>query len=167
MPTRLKRKPFEFAPSGARDRTTKETDIAKRYPLLERLRDSLWTDKVAFHLMYILVLLACLVRTGSKIPERQCESAPDILVKILTHMAWSPLLWLVCLDSFFIPLQYAVQPPIIPNHQQLLKRDPVLRARYPKEVHQPGQSRYLGSQVMHYTVVVAITAASFVFSWYI
>lgn len=164
MPAWLKRKQFEFAASGA-DSKVKERDASNQPPLLERLRDTLWANKIGFHLIYILVLVACLVQSITKVLERQHKSTQALLVAFLTHVAWPPLLWLICLNSFAVPIQYALNPPTIPNHEQLLKRDLVRRASYPKEVHHPGQYRRPGSQELNYTFIVGYSAALLLFCW--
>ena len=167
LPNWLKRKPFEFTASGAGTDSSQERDAAKRPTLLERLRTILWANKIGFHLLVILVLLVCLARASNAVLQRQHENAGVFFMDLLTCVAWPPLLWLTCLNSFFIPLQYAFSPPTIPNHDQLLKRDPVRRASYPAEVHETGHCRYVGSQEIAYSLIIVYTAALFGFSWYI
>lgn len=164
MPAWLKRKPFEFSASGAGASAFKERDDTNRPSFSQRLRSTLWANKIGFHLAYILVLVVCLVQTGNKVFQRHHESKKELLIDIFTHVAWPPLPWLICLNSFLIPLQYAFNPPTIPNHAQLLKRDPVRRASYPKEVQEPGQFPQLGTQEVNYTISVFYAAALFFFS---
>lgn len=166
MPAWLKRKQFEFAASGA-DSKVEEREASNHSLLLERLRDTLWTNRIGFHLIYILVLVACLVQSSRNVLQRQHNSTEEVLLDLLTHVAWPPLLWLICLNSFIVPMQYAFNPPTIPNHEQLLKRDPVRRASYPKEVHHPGHYRHPGSQELNYTMIVGYSAALLFFCWQI
>ena len=58
----------------------------------------------------------------------------SLMTDLLVHIAWPPVLWLVTFNSFVIPIRYAFRPPTIPNHAQLLKRDPVLRVSYPQDI---------------------------------
>ena len=165
MPRWIKRKSFEFTASGAGGDSTKERNATQRFPLADRLRNILGTNRLGFHLLYVVVSIICLARTSNRVLQRQHEGTEDFVVDLLTHVAWPPLLWLIWLNSFLIPLQYTLNPPTIPNHAQLLKRDPVRRASYPIEVKQTGQCRWLGSQEFNYMAVVLYTSVLFGFSW--
>ena len=164
MPTWLKTRQFKFSASGAEYDTTKERDSFKRPPPLEMFWRSIWMNKIGLHLAYILVVIICLIHAGTKVSHRHHESFHELATDILTHIAWPPLLWLNCLNSFLVPLKYAYRQPTVPNNQQLLKRDPIRQASYPKEIRHSAQHGYLGSREFVYAVTVASSATLLFFT---
>jgi len=82
------------------------------------------------------------------------------------RIAWPPVLWLVCMNSFTIPIRCAFRPPSIPNRSQLLKKDPVRRALYPDEVQDPGEDQTFGSHALCYSLIMVYVVSLFVYSFY-
>ena len=104
------------------------------------------------------ILVSCLLRASSEISKRQHIDTTDGPVDLFTHVAWPPFLRMFSLNSFLIPIHYAINPPTVPSYELLLKRDLVLRVHYSKEVHQHDHGHYLeGSQELAFLMS----------SWYI
>ena len=154
-PTWLQSKTFEFTPSGsASDSKRKETpghDIGGLRRVLRTLR----TENVGFHLAYIMLCGAGLARSCSLILHRPHSTIGSLALDFVVRIAWPPILWLVCLNSFTVPIRCAFRPPSIPNRAQLLKRDPVLRASYPQDVSEAGEDKIIGSQYLCYSLIMA------------
>lgn len=84
---------------------------------------------------------------------------------LVIRVAWPPVLWLVCLNSFTVPIRCAFRPPSIPNRAQLLKRDPVRRASYPDGVQEAGEKQFLGSQTICYTLIMVYVFGLLIYSF--
>ena len=84
----------------------------------------------------------------------------DIVIRI----AWPPVLLLVCLNSFTVPIRYTFRPHSIPNRAQLLKKDPVRRASYPDEVQEAGEDQFLGSQAICYSLSMVYVFGLLIYS---
>lgn len=97
---------------------------------------------------------------------RQHPTAEPWTKAFLVHLGWPPVLWLVCLNSVAIPVKYALLPPTIPNREQLLKRDPVLRASYPRDVQGETETLLLGQDVC-YSVCMAYVLVLVGAVWYL
>ena len=115
--------------------------------------------------MYILLCAAGLVRIFSAIVKSPHDGFVSLLMDLVVRMAWPPVLWLVCLNSFAVPIRCAFRPPSIPNRSQLLKKDPVRRAAYPSGVHEAGEDQTFGSQTMCYTLVIIYVASLLLYSF--
>lgn len=124
---------FEFSPSGAGSASS-ERDLESRAPLGERLVDILWNNKAALHVLYLVLLSVGVARSlMTVIQEHSNKTVASWIKAAQVYLGWPRLLWLNCLTSMAIPLLYAVFPPTTPNRKELLKRDPLRRASYPRD----------------------------------
>ena len=161
----LQNKTFEFTPSGSSSETKRKTPPGLSVGGLRSAWNTLWEENVAFHLMYIVLCAAGLARIFSTIVMSPHDGFGSLLMDLVLRMAWPPVLWLVFLNSFAVPIRCAFRPPSIPNRSQLLKKDPVRRAAYPSGVHEAGEDQTFGSQTMCYTLVVIYVASLLVYSF--
>lgn len=113
--------------------------------------------------MYVILCAAGLARSCIAIVRRPHDSYESLWVDLVVDEGWPPVLWLICLNCFAIPIRCAFRPPPIANNSQLLKKDPVRRASYPDEVQQAGADQMLGGQTICYTLIVVYV---FVLSFY-
>lgn len=143
-----------------------ERDSNARPPLSKRLLDSLWGSKVGFHMLYVTVCGVGVARSFTSVMGRPHETTTTLMIDLLTHIGWPPALWLVIFNSFFIPIRYAFLPPSIPNHAQLLKRDPVLRASYPREAKESEDQKLSLDQEIVYSLCMAYGLGLFIYTWY-
>ncbi len=166
MPSWIERKTFEFTSSGSDKSGMNERDINMRPPLSQRLLDSLWGSKVGFHLLYVTICMYGFAWSIASILGRHHDTTTSLMIDLLVHIGWPPVLWLVTFNSFLIPIRYAFLPPSIPNHAQLLKRDPVLRASYPKKVKESQDQKLSLDQDIVYSLCMTYGLGLFISTWY-
>lgn len=143
-----------------------ERDSNARPPLSKRLLDSLWGSKVGFHVLYVIVCGIGVARSCAAAMGRSHDTTASLVIDLVTHVGWPPALWLVTVNSFFIPIRYAFLPPSIPNHSQLLKRDPVLRASYPQDVKEFDNQKGSLDLELVYSLCMAYGLGLFIYTWY-
>ena len=166
MPSWLERKTFEFTSSGSDKSGKNERDGNARAPLSQRLLESFWGSKVGFHFLYVAICGFGVARSTASVIGRQHDTVTSLIIDLLIHIGWPPALWLVTFNSFVIPIRYAFLPPTIPNHAQLLKRDPVLRASYPQEVKESTDQRLSLDQEIVYSLCMAYGLGLFIYTFY-
>jgi len=85
------------------------------------------------HVMYILFCIAAVTLSTARGIVINKNSVDQMLLYMLTHACWPPLLWLVVLNAYWAPIHYAIWPPNMPDREDLLQRDPQTGIAYPKE----------------------------------
>ncbi len=116
--------------------------------------------------MYILLCTVGLAHSCYAIIQRPRDGYESLSMDFVLRMAWPPVLWLVCMNSFTIPIRCAFRPPSIPNRSQLLKKDPVRRALCPDEVKDPGEDQTFGDHTLYYSLTMVYVISLFVYSFY-
>jgi hypothetical protein len=81
----------------------------------------------------MFVVAAVVVSVYWNITDVQNNTAKKTLLALLTHAGWPPVIWLTCVLSCWVPINYALFPPSCPDRQDLLDRDPDTGVAYPKE----------------------------------
>ena len=162
LPKWLQSKTFEFTASGSVSDSKQNEMAAHNTRGLRRVLRTLRTEKLGFHTAYIMLCGAGLVRSCSLILYRPHSSFNTLALDFVVRIGWPPLLWLVCLNAFTVPIRYAFQPPSIPNRAQLLKRDPVRRASYPQHVGEAGEEKTFGSEHLCYSLIMVYVFLLFV-----
>jgi len=81
----------------------------------------------------MFVVAAVIVSVYWNITDVQNNTVKKTLISLLTHAGWPPIIWLTCVMSCWVPINYALFPPNCPDRQDLLDRDPVTGVAYPKE----------------------------------
>lgn len=159
----IRNKTFEFTASGSSSERSQNPLRDLNIGIFHRGWKILWRENVGFHLIYVLLTAAALARSCSVIMQHPHESlAMDVAIRL----AWPPVLWLVCLTSFAVPIRCAFNPPSIPNRAQLLKRDPVRRASYPHVVQDVGDDGLLNSQTVCFSLIMLYVLGLFIRSFY-
>jgi len=120
-----------FKPTGSLSSELKERHPRHRAPLFRRLKVILWNYFGVFHLLYVLFVLAAVAKSSSKCGVQ--PSLNDRLICLLTHAFWPPVSWLVFVAAVWTPIIYAVNPPNMPDNEDLLDRDEKTNVAYPKE----------------------------------
>lgn len=161
MPNWFQGKAFQFSASGSGDGSVNERSPAEN-SLSQRLRAALWTNKIGLHIIYVLVCAICLWSSVSRVLSRQHQGTTALLVDLIVHVGWPPVLWLVCLNSVSVPIQYAFNPPTTLSDAQLLQHDPASGATYPK---QRQVDHYRTPQSLIHTGVFAYNLALFLWTW--
>lgn len=130
---------------------------------------TIWDCQCYLHLLYIaFVLVAVVLGTYWNTLQMRDRSTKDLLIAVLTHAGWPPILWLSCLLSCWTPIQYAIWPPDCPDREDLLVRDDKTGVAYPKEeskIIQTGWATW--AHEVWYSTLSAYTVVVFALSFYI
>lgn len=161
LPNWFQGKAFQFSPTGSGDGSVNERNPAEN-SLSQRLRAALWTNKIGLHMIYVLISTICLAISVNRVLSRQHEGMTAVLVDLIVHVGWPPALWLVCLNSFSVPIQYAFNPPTALSDAELLQHDAAAGATYPK---QKQVDSYRTPQSLIHTGVFVYNVALFLWTW--
>ena len=111
-----------------------ERDRILRAPLWRRLKVALFNCLCGFHLLYILAVLgAAGLATYWNVTRPKHQTTRDLILNILTHAAWPPVVWLACSTACWTPINYAISPPTVPDREGLLMRHRDTGVAYPSE----------------------------------
>lgn len=153
-----------FKPSGSLASELKERSRRERAPLFRRLKVILWNYLGGFHLIYILFVLAAVASSSVRCAEQPTRN--DRLICLLTHAFWPPISWLVYVAAAWTPVIYAIRPPVVPDNEDLLDRDPKTEVGYPKEESKKIKTKASHSYFeMQYTLMTIYTTVIFAGTW--
>ncbi|KAF1348178.1 nucleotide-diphospho-sugar transferase [Delphinella strobiligena] len=132
LPKWLGGKPMAFTTSGSIKDSLNERDAANRAPVWRRLKVILWDCDAWVHLLYVMFVIAA-VTLSIYHAFHDRHTVNGKLLYLVTHVGFPPMLWLVALTAFCIPIRYALFPPSMPDREELLDRDPKTGVAHPKE----------------------------------
>jgi hypothetical protein len=157
LPSWFGGKAMAFSSSGSVKSELSERDPTIRAPLFRRLKVILWDCDAYLHLLYIVfVLAAVIVSTLTSVTTTGgTDHSHKLLIYLLTHAFWPPMLWLLCFTACCTPVRYAIWPPTMPEREELLDRDPKMGIARPKE-HWKKQ-RYAKTTFWHETQYSGVT----------
>lgn len=99
-----------------------------------RLKVTIWDCQCYLHVVYMMFVIAAVaVSIYWNLTDETLTTTKEVLISLLTHAFWPPLIWLTCMLSCWIPIGYAIAPPDCPDREDLLDRDPETGVAYPKE----------------------------------
>ena len=124
-----------------------------------------WDSKIFLHLIYFTVCSIGVARSAVLVAQNEHDANNPLIKDIILHLGWPPLLWIVCLNSIAIPIRYAFVPPTIPQREQLLKRDPVLRASYPEFQESGPENSLILSQDVVYSFCMVYVLGLLTYAW--
>ncbi|EHY57255.1 hypothetical protein ABEF95_007830 [Exophiala dermatitidis] len=134
LPKWLGGKVAVFTSSGSQKAELNERDPHLRAPLWRRLKVTIWDCQCYLHLIYIMFAIAAVaVSMYWNLTDDKNNTTKKTLISLLTHAYWPPIIWLSCILSCWIPINYAIFPPDCPDRQDLLVRDPDTGVAYPSE----------------------------------
>ncbi|OCL06230.1 glycosyltransferase family 2 protein [Glonium stellatum] len=142
LPRRLGGRSTPFTPTNTLSTSLHERSLARRSPLLRRLRFFILSYHVWAHL---LLIFACAVGCvlgfvrafASGVGVRDLDTKTSVetgeskWIYLLTHIAWPPVLWAGFVTSCLKPVVYMLCPPNVPERENLLARDCRTGAAYP------------------------------------
>ncbi|EON68177.1 hypothetical protein W97_07326 [Coniosporium apollinis CBS 100218] len=166
LPSWLGGKPMTFSSSGSIKSELNERDARLRAPLWRRLKVMIWDCKVYLHILYIAFVMTSVILSTVRAFFR--DSAYKVLVYLLTHAFWPPLIWLLCITAFCVPIRYTIWPPTVPDREELLDRDPKTGIAHPKPEFKI--QRWRKATFWHetqYTVITIFTGVIFFGSFFI
>ncbi|KAK4940215.1 hypothetical protein LTR10_019644 [Elasticomyces elasticus] len=169
LPKWLGGKVAVFTSSGSQKAELNERDPILRAPLWRRLKVTIWDCQCYLHLLYIMFCLAAVgVSMYYNITNKDNRTAKDVLLALLTHAFWPPIIWLTCIISCWIPINYAIFPPDEPDRQDLLVRDPVTGVAYPSEESKKTKTGWASwAHEATYTGITVYTTVIFVLSFWL
>lgn len=149
---------FGFVVSGSSSEPTDKSDAESKSLIMSRLLD-VWKNKAWTHLLYITLLSVGIVQNVVIVLQhaRSTHEQRAWGHAALVYLGWPPLVWMSCLSSMTVPLMYMLLPPTIPNREEMLKRDPMLRASYPRERDDTLKVPFYLREDILYTVSVLYT----------
>lgn len=150
-----------FKPTGSLGSALNERDADSRKGMLGRLFGILIQCQAIFHLLFVYFVI-----TGAVIVTYKCFiieiGIHDILTCLITHAWWPPITWIFLANSMWTPVAYAINPPTVPDREELLNRDPDSGIAHPREV---SKKTAFGAQAFifeaEYTITTLYTTLCF------
>ncbi|KAM0427866.1 hypothetical protein ACHAPT_007325 [Fusarium lateritium] len=165
LPTWLGGQTQAFKPTGSLGSALNERDPKLRKNMFRRLWGILMNYMALFHLAFVYLTLVAVVLTSFRSFSTQ-DTTRGVLVGLLTHAFWPPLTFLFICSSLWTPISYAIDPPAMPDREDLLNRDPKTQIAHPtkasKKIAFGGQAAWFE---LEYTVTTAYTCLVFVASF--
>ncbi|KAF7552211.1 hypothetical protein G7Z17_g4478 [Cylindrodendrum hubeiense] len=158
-----------FKPTGSLGSALNERDAKLRKNMFRRIWAILFNFMGVFHLLFVYLTLVGLVMTTYRSFYRERNSnLRELLISLLTHAFWPPLTFLFLCSSLWTPVSYAIDPPTMPDREELLERDPKTRVAHPtrssKKIAFGGQAAYFEIEYTFTTLyTILIFVCSFVF----
>lgn len=119
-----------FKPTGSLGSALNERDARNRKGMFRRLFAILFNYMAAFHLGFVYLTLV-----GACITTFRCFASfhdfTDIARCLITHAFWPPLTFIFLCSSLWTPIAYAIDPPTMPDREELLVRDPKTEVAHP------------------------------------
>jgi hypothetical protein len=158
-----------FTSTGSQSSELNERDAKLRAPLWRRLKVTIWDCQAYIHLIYILFILGAIGLSTYYCFSRGDNDDPRaIFVYLLTHAAWPPVLWFVCIVSCWTPIQYAISPPTVPDREDLLTREVDTGVAYPsEEAKKVKESNWHLLHEIQYSFLCIYTTVLFALTWWI
>ncbi|PHH67501.1 hypothetical protein CDD82_1418 [Ophiocordyceps australis] len=155
-----------FKPTGSLASALNERDPVLKKNMLGRLRGILFSYMGIFHLFFVYFTLVGVTLTsfGCFMTEKGVR---ELLICLVTHAFWPPLTFIFLCSSLWIPVAYAIDPPMMPEREQLLDRDPKTLVAHPtaksKKIAFGGQAAWLNLELIVSTgFTILIFVASFI-----
>lgn len=168
LPSWLGGKVAIFTSSGSQKADLHERDPLLRAPVWRRLKVTLWDCQCYLHLVYIMFVVAAVaVSMYWNISDKQNNTAKKVLISLLTHAGWPPMIWMTCIMSCWVPIGYALFPPSEPDRQDLLVRDPVTGVAYPCEASKVTRTSWVTwAYEAQYSFMTLYTTVVFILSFW-
>jgi hypothetical protein len=155
-----------FKPTGSLGSALNERDADSRKGMLRRLFAILIQCQAIFHLLFVYFVI-----TGAVIVTYKCfiieRGTYEILQCLITHAWWPPVTWIFLATSMWTPVAYAINPPTVPDREELLNRDPMTNIAHPRDVTKKiafGAQAFLFE--FEYTMTTIYTALCFVATFF-
>ncbi|KAF6840743.1 glycosyltransferase family 2 [Colletotrichum musicola] len=165
LPTWLGGQTQAFKPTGSLGSALNERDPKNRKNMFRRLWGVLINYMAIFHLSFVYLTLVGVVLTSYRAFFFNSELR-DILISLVTHAFWPPLTFVFICSSLWTPIAYAIDPPSMPDREQLLERDPKTFVAHPrpesKKIAFGGQAAWFETEL---TITTAYTILVFVMSF--
>ncbi|GMF70135.1 unnamed protein product [Aspergillus oryzae var. brunneus] len=121
-----------FKPTGSLASALNERDPKLTKNMFVRLRVMLLNYMVFFHLAFVYVTLIAVIVSSYRCFAIE-NGARDVIVCLITHAFWPPFAFFFICSSMWTPIAYAINPPIMPDREDLLVRDQKTGVAHPTE----------------------------------
>ncbi|EFX01819.1 glycosyl transferase, family 2 [Grosmannia clavigera kw1407] len=154
-----------FTPTGSIASALNERDAKARKNMFRRVFGVVFSYMAWFHMTYVYVTLV-----GVAMSTYRCfymySGVKPVLHGLVTHAFWPPLTFVFICSAMWTPIAYAIDPPSMPEREELLDRDPKTGVAHPtkapKKIAFGGQSAWYE---LEYTFTTAYTVLIFVMSF--
>merc|ERR1712093_346795 len=157
-----------FKPTGSLGNALNERDPKNKKSMLRRLWAILFNYMAIFHFVFVYFTLVAVVLTSYRVFFPEGQSLNNIFVGLITHAFWPPLTFLFLCSSLWTPVSYAIDPPMVPEREELLVRDQRTGVAHPttesKKVAFGGQAAWFE---FLYTGSTIYTALVFAYSFWL
>ncbi|KAK2592665.1 hypothetical protein QQS21_009632 [Conoideocrella luteorostrata] len=154
-----------FKPTGSLASALNERDPSMKKNMFRRVWTILINYMGIFHLAFVYLTLVAVVLTSYRCIVRT-DSTKSLLLCLVTHAFWPPLTFIFICSSLWTPVAYAIDPPQMPEREQLLDRDPKTMVAHPtpksKKIAFGGQAAWFEFEL---TVSTLFTCLIFVVSF--
>ncbi|TWU71941.1 hypothetical protein ED733_003693 [Metarhizium rileyi] len=156
-----------FKPTGSLSSALNERDPALKSNMCRRLWTILINYMGIFHFAFVYFTLIAVVLTSYRCFVNT-DSTRSLLLCLVTHAFWPPLTFIFLCSSLWTPVAYAIDPPQMPEREQLLDRDPKTMVAHPipksKKIAFGGQAAWFELELTTSTLYTALVfVASFIF----
>ncbi|KAG5916912.1 hypothetical protein E4U42_007457 [Claviceps africana] len=150
-----------FKPTGSLGSALNERDPKLKKNMLRRVWTILINYMGSFHLIFVYFTLVSVVLTSWRCFVNTI-TLRSLLLCLVTHAFWPPLTFLFICNSMWTPVAYAIDPPQMPEREQLLIRDPKTMVAHPnpkyKKIAFGGQAAWFE---LEQTITTAYTCLIF------
>ncbi|KAE8354325.1 nucleotide-diphospho-sugar transferase [Aspergillus coremiiformis] len=119
-----------FKPTGSLSSALHERDPQLMKNMFVRLRVMLLNYMAFFHLGFVYVTLVAVIISSYRCFAEE-SGAKDIIIGLITHAFWPPFAFFFICSSMWTPIAYAIDPPAMPDREDLLTRDPKTGVAHP------------------------------------
>jgi hypothetical protein len=156
-----------FKPTGSLASALNERDPKTRARMITRIWSVLFNYMAFFHFAFVYLTLAAVVTSVFRFFYSE-ESIQNTIVSLLTHAFWPPMIFIFICSSLWTPIAYAIDPPTMPDREELLVRDPKTCVAHPTEKSRQiafgGQAAWFEIEYTFTTIYTCVVfAVSFVF----
>ncbi|KAH8893004.1 glycosyltransferase family 2 protein [Thozetella sp. PMI_491] len=154
-----------FKPTGSLRSSLNERDSKDRRNLAWRLWVILLDNLAIFHLVFVYFTIIAVVLSAYRCTIQQ-TSVEDAGICLLTYTFWPPLTILFVCSSMWTPVSYAIDPPTVPDREDLLERDKETIVAHPTAISK--QTAFSSRQAcleLEYGLTTLYTALVFVVSF--
>ncbi|GFP55786.1 cellulose synthase catalytic subunit [UDP-forming] [Trichoderma asperellum] len=155
-----------FKPTGSISSALNERDPKLKKNMFRRLWVILVNYMAGFHLAFVYLTLVAVTLVTYRCFFQQSHSTRDILIALVTHAFWPPLTFIFICSSLWTPVAYAIDPPRMPDREDLLIRDAETKVAHPtaqsKKIAFGGQAAWFEFE---YTFSTLYTCLIFVLSF--
>ncbi|KAG6038736.1 hypothetical protein E4U41_003787 [Claviceps citrina] len=167
LPTWLGGQVQAFKPTGSLGSALNERDPKMKKNMIRRVWTIMMNYMGWFHFGFVYFTLVAVVLTSWRCFVNT-NDLRSLLFCLITHAFWPPVTFIFICSSLWTPIGYAIDPPQMPEREQLLLRDPKTMVAHPnpksKKIAFGGQAAWFELELTLTTAYTCLVfAATFLF----